>query len=367
MTRVCFVIDTLSRAGTETQLLALIRNLDRSRVEPSLVLLDGSDVLSQSLEPADCPTLRLGVTKLASLQAMRAARQLHRFWEQHRPDVVQAYFMDSAYFAIPVAKFCGIRKIVRVRNNLGYWLTRKHRVLNRVMRRFVSVTLTNSEQGREQLVRERVGSVHVIENGVDTFHLNTLRSEDSASRLTVMCVANLRPVKNIDGLLRAAANIVQQRPEVHFEIAGDGPERGHLESLRDSLGLQQHVTFRGSVSDIPAFLTTGSVAVLPSHSEGMSNALLEMMAAGLGVVATDVGANARVLADTGVIVPPGNDVALVAGILSLLDQPERAVQLGVSARQRVEAHFSRHAMCRQFEDFYLSLVAGVRQHALVAD
>ena len=67
--RVCFMIDRLSRAGTESQLLALVRELDRTRVTPSLVLLDGEDDLSRALEPADCPVIRLGVRRLVSLSA----------------------------------------------------------------------------------------------------------------------------------------------------------------------------------------------------------------------------------------------------------------------------------------------------------
>ena len=74
--RVCFMIDRLSRAGTESQLLALIRELDRGKVQPSLVLLDGEDDLSRALEPADCPVLRLGVRRLMSLTAAKAAARV---------------------------------------------------------------------------------------------------------------------------------------------------------------------------------------------------------------------------------------------------------------------------------------------------
>src|SRR6476661_598130 len=99
--RVCFMIDRLTRAGTETQLLALIRELDRGRVEPTLVLLDGEDDISRALEPADCPVLRLGVRKFVSVTAARAAMRLRAFWRETRPDVLQTYFLDSAYFGVP--------------------------------------------------------------------------------------------------------------------------------------------------------------------------------------------------------------------------------------------------------------------------
>jgi glycosyltransferase involved in cell wall biosynthesis len=367
--RVSFVIDNLSRAGTESQLLALIRHVDRSAVEPTLVLLDGENEASRSLEP-DCPVLRLGVKKLLGLRTVTAAGRLRRFWKTHRPDVVQVYFLDSAYFAVPVAKYCGVRKIVRVRNNLGYWLTRKHRILNRLLAPWVDVTLTNSDAGREALEWEgiRADRIAVIENGVDMspsplggeglgVRGGTRGNHNSSQTLVVGCVANLRPVKNIDGLIRTAKLVAARFSSVRFEVAGDGPQRAELESLVQSLGLVDRFRFLGSVADVPAFLRSVTVAVLPSHSEGMSNALLEYMATGKAVVATDVGANRAVLGETGVLVSPRNVEVLAAGITELLADPDRTERLGKAAFERVAERYGRAAVCRRFEAFYHELIA----------
>src|SRR5438046_3037220 len=194
--RVCFMIDRLSRAGTETQLLALVRALDRSKVRPTLVLLDGEDDLSRALEPADCPVIRLGVRRLFRRAAARAARRLRAFWREHTPDVLQVYFLDAAYFGAPLAKLSGVRKVVRVRNNLGYWVTRRHRILGRVVRPFVDATLTNTAAGKQSLVEQeghRPDRVVVLENGVDTARFNRfLLPDTSKQRVKVGCVANLR-------------------------------------------------------------------------------------------------------------------------------------------------------------------------------
>lgn len=347
---VSFVIDTLSRAGTETQLLALIRLLDRDRFEPSLVVLDGTSMESQALEP-DCPIIRLGVTKILSRSALSASFQLRRFWMKHPPDIVQTYFLDSAYFAVPIAKSLGVRQIMRVRNNIGYWMTRKHRILSRLLQPMIRATLTNSDSGREALLGEGLNATQVVvlENGVD---LPPLKPDTPT--VTVGCVANLRTVKNIDGLLRAATIIRKQKPDVTFAVAGDGPERARLETQRDSLDLKGCFRFLGSIRDVPGFLATTAIVALPSHSEGMSNALLEAMASAKPVVATDVGANRRVLGGTGIIVKPRDDSALAEGILELLDRD--TVALGQLARQRVERFYSRTAMVRHFEDFYCDLL-----------
>ncbi len=361
--KVCYMIDRLSRAGTETQLLALIRELDRSRVQPSLVLLDGEDDLSRALEPADCPVIRLGVRRLLSLSAARAAIQLTAFWREHQPDVLQTYFLDSSYFGAPLAKLSGVKRVIRVRNNLGYWVTGKHRVLGRCVRPFVDATLTNTENGKQALVekeRHRSDRVVVLENGVDTAKFNRFMFPDTSKpRVRVGCVANLRPVKNIDGLMRAAKATLERFPKMVFEVAGDGEQRPELERLHAELGLGDRFKFRGSVSDVANFLRTVDIAVLPSHSEGMSNSLLEYMAAGRAVIATDVGANAELVRHgrDGLIVPTATPEAIADAIGELIANPMRAAAYGSSARRRAEAEYSRDAMRRRFENFYRTITA----------
>ncbi len=359
--RVCFMIDRLSRAGTETQLLALIRTLDPRKVQPSLVLLDGEDDLSRALEPSACPVLRLGVRKLLGARSLLAAKRLLAFWREQRPDVLQTYFLDAAYFGVPVAKLARIPKVLRVRNNLGYWLTGKHRLLSRLVSPFVNVTLTNTDAGKHMLVQQegyRDGSVTVIENGVDLGRFKRFMLPDtSRARVRVGCVANLRPVKNIDGLMRAARAALTRFPQLVFEVAGEGEQRGELERLHAELGLGDRFKLLGSVSDVPAFLRSLDIAVLPSHSEGMSNALLEYMAASRAVIATDVGANAGIVRNgkDGLIVPAKNEEALADALGQMLANPLRAAGFGASARKRVEKEYSREAMCLRFEEFYRQL------------
>lgn len=352
--RVSFVIDNLSRAGTESQLLALIRSLDRSIITPSLVLLDGDNPLSQSLEPADCDVQRLGVSRLFSPSAVKAAWRLKRHWKQTRPDVVVAYFLDSAYFSLPIAKLAGART-VRVRNNLGYWQTRKHRWLGKAVRPFTDTVLTNSEEGRAALACEGHKQIEVIGNGVDLDRFpNPATVDVTKPKIRIGCVANLRPVKNIDGLIQAAKVVCERLPHVEFAVAGDGEQRPELGTLISTLGLTDRVRLLGSVANIPEFLASCELAVLPSHSEGMSNALLEYLAAGRAIVATDVGANRRVLGDAGKIVPV-SDEAIATAIREMLSHPYQATEYGRQARERAEREFSRAVMVTRFECFFQQL------------
>jgi L-malate glycosyltransferase len=360
--RVCFVIDRLSRAGTESQLLSLIRQLDRARVEPTLCLLNGGDAASQALLPRDCPTLDLGLRRLLHPAAVPAAIRLSRFWARHRTEVVQTYFLDSTYFAAPLARACGIRHVVRVRNNIGYWLTARHRQLGKVIGRLCRITLTNSSDGRGALLAEGglpPERVRVIENGVDLDRFPTPTPPNTGrAAVRIGAVANLRPVKNIDGLVRAAAHVCREHPRARFEVAGEGELRADLEGQARAAGLADRFTLVGPVADVPGFLSRLDVAVLCSHSESMSNALLEYMAAGRAIVATDVGANARIVRHEreGLIVPAGDDASLAQGVCRYLRDPALAIRLGAAARRRAEDRFAREAMVLRFEEFFTSLV-----------
>jgi glycosyltransferase involved in cell wall biosynthesis len=389
------MIDRLTTAGTETQLVALIRHLDRARVQPFLCLLDGQDELSRSLEPAACPVLRLGVRSLHHPATLLGAFRLGRFLRRQKIDVLQVYFRDSSYLGVPVARLAGVRRIVRTRNNLGYWMTPLHRWLGWLCNLGTDVVLANCDACRRAAIAdERIspGRVRVLENGVDlsrfacsprpphpypsppsTGERGTSvfpsplysgergrgeggRYAPSGPRIGI--VANLRPVKNLDVFVRAAAKVGNDFPQATFHIAGEGELRRGLEQLARELGLAGRLFLEGSVAEIPAFLAELDIAVLCSESEGMSNALLEYMAAGKAIVATTVGANGQLIENNvhGLLISPGDPSQLASAIRRLIQDPDLARRLGKAARRRVQACYSREAMVRRFEAFYQELL-----------
>jgi glycosyltransferase involved in cell wall biosynthesis len=368
--RVCFLIDELATAGTETQLLALIRHLDRRRVRPYLVLLRGNDPRSQALEPAGCPVWRLGVRSLGRLAALLKAIRFVRFLRRERIDVLQAYFPDSSYFGVPAAWLAGVRHRVRTRNNIGHWLTPAHRFLGRVLNLFTTLTVANCHAAARALLADEgppPDRVLVLENGVDLerFLALTAPRRRPGGRARIGAVANLRPVKGLDVLMRAVARLAPAHPGLTLHIAGEGEQRPELEQLATELGLAARVNLPGAKRDVPGFLAGLDVAVLPSRAEGMSNALLEYMAAARPLAATAVGATADVIEDGvhGLLVPPGDDVALAEALGRLLRDPDEAGRLGAAARRRAQEQYSRRAMIERFEEFYTSLISGTRSHA----
>ena len=360
--RVCFLIDELATAGTETQLLALVKNLDRSRVLPHLVLLRGDNDVSRALEPADCPVLRLGAGALRSPRtALRAWRFMQFLWRE-RIDVVQVYFPDSSYFGVPAAFLAGVRHRLRTRNNIGHWMTRVHRILGRALNCLTTATVANCEAAKRALLADEKpdeGRVHVLENGVDLDRFLAIPEPHGDAPRWVGTVANLRAVKGLDVLVEAAALLRDEFPRVGFRVAGEGVERAGLERLIRERNLADRFHLTGAEADVPGFLAKLDVAVLPSRAEGMSNSVLEYMAAARPIVASAVGAMPDVLHDEvhGMLVPPGDPAVLAGRIARYLRDPELARRMGSAARRRANEHYSREAMVRRFEDFYTRLVS----------
>ena len=265
-----------------------------------------------------------------------------------------------------MARLAGVRCIVRTRNNLGYWVTPVHRWLGWLCNLWTDMILTNCAACREAIIHDEGVSprrVRVLENGVDLSRfppLHPARQSPNGSTVParVGIVANLRPIKNLDLFIRAAALVAPEFPHATFHIAGTGELGQELDSLARALGLEDRCVLHGPVADIPAFLAGLDVAVLCSRSEGMSNALLEYMAAGKAIVATAVGANVQLLKNNvnGLLVPVGDPVRLAGALRRLLRDPALGRRLGTAARQKVEQFYSREAMVRRFEAFYRELI-----------
>jgi glycosyltransferase involved in cell wall biosynthesis len=362
--RVCFMIDKLSTAGTETQLLALIHHLDRSRVSPYLCLLGGESEFSRALEPKDCPVLRLGVRSFKTPGWLWKAGTFRRFLRQNDIDVLQVYFPQSSFLGVLVGWLSGVPHIVRTRNNLGYSLTWLHRLLGRLCNPLTDGTVANCEACRQAVMKDEGLSLQktfILENGVNLERFPKAiveRPPRHKQNRKVGVVGNLRPVKNLDLFIRAAARVQTTHPNVTFHVAGEGELRSSLQHLASELGIVDKVFMPGTVSNIPEFLADLDVAVLCSKSEGMSNAVLEYMAAGKPIVATEVGGNRQLIENgkTGLLIPPGDDLKLADAIRTLLDDENQANRMAKAARLKVEEHHSREVMVRRFEDFYVNLM-----------
>jgi glycosyltransferase involved in cell wall biosynthesis len=174
----------------------------------------------------------------------------------------------------------------------------------------------------------------------------------------VLTAARLTRQKGIEYLLQAASQV----QGADFVIAGDGPERGELEAQAGALGVADRAIFAGHRADMPELLSECDLFVLPSLFEGLPLAVLEAMAAGKPVVATDVGGTAEAVlnGETGLIVPPRDAGALAMAIRRVLDKPEWATAMGAAGRERARCEFSAETMVRRTTEVYEAIL-GRRQ------
>jgi len=182
------------------------------------------------------------------------------------------------------------------------------------------------------------------------------------------------PVKDYRSLLRAFAglsdgNCLGEEPAdarrsgrapARLLLCGDGPQNADLRRAAREMGIAGRVIFTGARDDVARVLAAVDVFVLPSLTEGMSNAILEAMASSLPVVATQVGGNGELVSHggSGLLVPPGSEAALRDGIRALVRCPDLRVRMGRVGRLRAEHRFSLDRMVARYEDLYELLITG---------
>ena len=235
-----------------------------------------------------------------------------------------------------------------------------------LLRRWVDATIVLDDEMQAEAIS--VGfppnRVYRMLNGIETSSFAPIMSREDAkaalgirSKTLVLFVGRLVPQKSIPTLLKAIKLAVQSCPELHLILVGNGPEKESLQALVDSLEIQKFVTFAGTQTNVRPYLNAADIFALPSEMEGMSNALLEGMAAGLACLATTVGANAQMLnyGQCGLLLPPRDVSAWGEALADLGRDSNRRVGLGDAAQRRARAEYDFSVIGAQYEALYRSL------------
>lgn len=372
--RVCFVIDSLAHAGTEKQLCLLLRHLDRTRIQPYLVLLKETRepaIIREEMQaelPGDCSLQTLGIEKIFSANTWKKGREFRRFLRAEKINIVQTYFPDSTLFAALFAKYSGINAIFGARRDVGHWMTPKSRLISRFLNRFfIDKVLVNAKACSEAAKVQdwtQAKNIIVIPNGIEldrftqvpNWTVGHLRNRET---LLIGAVGNPKPVKGTDIFIEAAKKVLDRFPQVRFQLAGKG-ETAEYERRIEELGIAGQFEFLGSQKDIPAFLATLDIAVLPSRAEGLSNGLLEYMASGRPIVATQVGGNPELIQQerNGLLVPSEDAQALASAMERLIERPDFAEQLARQAREDVGTQYDARIIANQFSQLCEDIVTG---------
>lgn len=205
--------------------------------------------------------------------------------------------------------------------------------------------------------------IHYIPNGVDTGEFRPRHPEEKlrqrsdlgvADKFIVSFVGRLDPVKGIEVLLEAWKDVVSENPNAHLFIIGTGPQKMELVTYASEAGISKHVEFVGKVQDVRAFLGASDIFVLPSLSEGVSNALLEAMATELPVIATSVGGTKELIKDgiNGILIPPEDSGAISRSITHLINDVDLRLELGKKARDFVLKNYELKTTAQMHVDLY---------------
>jgi len=359
--------------GTERQVVNLVGGLNRSRFDLHLGCMERRGPFLDEVESHQVPIAEYPTNSLYNLTSWKQRLKLARYLRNNRVDIVHSYGFYANTFAVPAAWAARTPVVIAAIRDTGEMLTQAQRLVQKQICRLADCVLVNADAIRRWLIGEGYAAekIHVIRNGivppkpVGREAAARVRRElgVTADVPLIGVLSRLNKMKGVEYFLEAAAAMGQRARigrarNARFLIIGDGRHRKELEQYAAGLGLGERVLFTGFRTDVSDVLSALDISVLPSLSEGLSNSLLESMAAGLPVIATNVGGNPEAVEDgvTGIIVPPGDAGALARGMALLLDNAELAAAFGEAARRRVAQRFSIEQMVRETEALYLRLL-----------
>jgi glycosyltransferase involved in cell wall biosynthesis len=358
---ILFLIRSMHVGGTERQLVALAKGLDKTKFEVHVALLYGEGALLGELE--DVPNVKVfDLLKKGRWDLVEFSSRLIRFIRQNSFDIVYSFLPDVNLIA-SFAVFFGChrqRLIWGIRASNLDWhrhgrLPRISCRLQKLLAGIPDVIISNSETGLRPIVQFNplVRKPVVIPNGIDTqrFRPNAEARIEYRNRLNVAIhehligmVARIDPMKDYETFIQAIGIIAREGKNLRFICIGSGPAdyRAKLARIAIEKKIDKKIIWYGACLEMPSMYNAlDIVCSASSHGEGFSNAVGEAMACGIPCVVTDVGDSKYIVGDTGVVVSPGDPEALAAGILELLRRKaENPGAPGEQVRQRIVDHFS---------------------------
>lgn len=355
--RILFVADTLGSGGKERQLVELLKGLDhRDDVEYALCLL------SETVHYPDAETLRgkrYFVRRRFRYDPGVPAR-LFSIFREFRPDLVQSWELMCSVYTLPVAKLLGVKFVSMIRNAPArippfgdVW------VRSKLTFPWSDMILANSNAG---LAAYGVSGTRglVIHNGFDFGRIGSLEDPETVRKRldirtpkVVGMVGKFHPKKDNVTFIQAALSVCAARKDVTFIAIGDGMK---LEQCRQLVGpdFSDRIRFLGKQRNIESIVNVFDIGVLASYTEGISNSIMEYMAIGKPVVATDGGGTRELVLEnsTGFLVRQEDPEDLATKIGFLLDQPERAAAMGKAGLDRLRTEFNLEKMASNFVAAY---------------
>jgi glycosyltransferase involved in cell wall biosynthesis len=356
-----FITYHLNVGGAERQLYYLVRELDKTKYSIYLITLWPGDIMQRQFEAAGATVVPIHKTWKFDLTLFF---RLTKFIRRVRPDVVHCQLYTANIWGRIAAVLAGCKKIiVSERNCDELWKTRIHFGVERMLNRYATTFLGNSQRVcsySEEKLHLPKGTYRLMYNGVDTTEFRpreaTILAPDTGP--VIGTVANLHPRKDLGSFLRMAARLLERFPNARFRVIGSGPEQDTLIQLARKLRIEERVDFTWASDNVREIYHSFDVFVLSSIHEGFANVIIEAMASGLPVVATDVGGAREAIEEgqTGFVVPPRHPEILAERVGRILADPLLRAKMGRAGRNRAVQQFSLRAMVRRYENLYDELI-----------
>jgi glycosyltransferase involved in cell wall biosynthesis len=356
--RVVHLVSTLNIGGLEKVVYDLLRFGDQDAFDFQVWCLGEIGALADRFAELNIPVVSLGLLHRGTLRAMWKLRQKLK---GEQVDVLHTHNPSPHIVGAGAAALSRNTVLVHTKHGRNYPKDRKKVLWNRVASWFTDTVVAVSNDARDVAIEiERVPAkkVHVIQNGIELPAVWNTNRDDSLMKRAIH-VARLSRPKDFRTLLEATKLVVAQVPDFQLDLVGDGPQRADVETWCDELQLRDSVKFLGFRKDVLNLLEHTGISILSSTAEGLSITILEAMASGLPVVATDVGGNPELVKDgeTGLLVPAKSAEAMAEALLKLVRQPSLARELGQAGRRRIENHFDLRVVVAQYQQLYTDLVA----------
>lgn len=369
-TPILHFVNILGIGGAEGQFVERVRSTDFRRWRPLVAAQKKSgphlaEFQRLGLEPKEFPlagsfahpaTLAT-VARLAAWMRLQGVRLVH----------AQDFYTNL--IAVPAARLAGAKVIVS-RLDLAHWHGPRRRKALALATKLADRVQVNAFAIRRQLIEEeRIApeKIEVVLNGIDLDRFDRRQKQPLAAQLPVpegarlvTVVANLHPVKGQHDVVEALAQLAGRFPDVHLLCVGEGERREPILERARELGVADRVHLAGHRTDIPAILARTEILVSSSYAEGLSNSVIEGMAARLPVIATAVGGSPELVADgeRGLLVPPRSPSRVAEALARLLDDAQLRERLGGAARRYVEGNLEIGTMARHFDRLYEATLAG---------
>ena len=368
--RVLHLINSFEIGGTERQAVELLKRLDQERYEVKLAALRNRGPFYSEIEERFPNVPEFPLTSFYDLNAARQLARLRALMARERIEILHAHDFYAGFIGAAAARLAGVR-VIACQRHLKLSDRRIHEWGTRLIHRLADRILVNSEAIRDHILSN--GSSHaskivVIKNGISPFadsaetqnpHDELCRELNVAidSKLIGM-VARLQPVKGHKFFIEAASRVIEKEPKAQLVIVGDGPLKSEIEVQAARLGLKERLHLLGDRTDVARLVASFDLLVLASLHEGLPNAVMEAMAAGVPVVATAVGGTKELIksGETGYLVPPADPLALAERITFALENEGERMRIAASGRHFIDSEFGMRRMVESVEKLYNELM-----------